>query len=421
MSKTICIKELTYSYGKNAPELINNLNFSAETGSHIIIGPNGSGKSTLIKILASSIPSYTGTIQFNKKELNSISLSDTSKTISYLPQYFSRNFPVTVKEFLSLSDAELDETNDIFGIYSLLSRNITELSGGELQKVNVTRVLLQDTPVILLDEPNTHLDITSQFLLFETIKKLEKTKVIIIVLHDLQMASRYFNNFILIGKYGFNRTGKKTDVFNSAVISEAFHSCVNVVADPVWGGYYVQPVNQYSGTTDGISGKSIPGKNNTGLKIHVVTGGGAGTEVFTELKNLENIYSLKISVGVINKFDTDWFIAKEYGYSVICEKPYSEITETAFKENIESLNNSDLIIYIPHFIGKGNVSNVTGVIEAVKKNISLIVIKNNTVIEYIENDKETENILFQLKQLGKDCEKDNLEEIIGEISSMDDI
>lgn len=420
MNNRIEIDNLSFAYHKKAPLLINGVSCKADSGTQVIIGPNGAGKSTLIKILSLTLKNFSGSIRFDQRDLNSLSLEESRKMISYLPQSFSRNFPVTVQEFLSLSGSDYHPRHDHFNISAILDCNLAELSGGELQKVNLTRVFLQDTPVTLLDEPNMNLDITSQFVLFDTIKKLQKDRIFFIVLHDLQMASRYFEQFILIGKYGFSRTGPKKEIFSSEIMSEAFHSCINVVSDPVWGGYYIQPVNQYSGTSDGkyqtLAAGTSRDPSGKLVSIHVVTGGGSGTEVFTELKRLEFKYPLKISTGVVNKFDTDWFIASEYGFEVVCEKPYSKITPPVSQCNRALIENSDIVLYIPHYIGSGNLCNLEAVCQNARNRDNVYIIGPGDGCFLNESD----TLLKELKNNSRMCEKFNLEEIIEVFLQKDD-
>ena len=200
-----------------------------------IIGPNGAGKSTLIKALIGIIP-HSGKILFNKQpirqQLNRISYVAQKADIDF-------NFPITVKECISLglypktkffkrlSKSDWSKVTDaltLLGLTDLSHRQISQLSGGQFQRVLIARCLVQEADIILLDEPTTYLDLNHQLEILELLKELnQKNKTtIVMVLHDLNLASKY-SDYLLAMKDGeIVKYGTPKEVFNKEMLENCF-------------------------------------------------------------------------------------------------------------------------------------------------------------------------------------------------------
>ena len=175
-----------------------------------IIGPNGAGKSTLIKALIGIIP-HSGKILFNKQpirqQLNRISYVAQKADIDF-------NFPITVKECISLglypktkffkrlSKSDWSKVTDaltLLGLTDLSHRQISQLSGGQFQRVLIARCLVQEADIILLDEPFVGIDSVSEDIIMQTLQTLKQEgKTILIVHHDLSKVPAYFDQVLLL-------------------------------------------------------------------------------------------------------------------------------------------------------------------------------------------------------------------------------
>lgn len=211
------VKNLYTGYDKK--EIIKNINFEIKRGENLcIVGPNGCGKSTLLKSIANIIE-YKGNIKIDGEEVNSLSRLELAKKIGLMSQITQMYFPYTVYETVSLGRyayskgafATLSSEDDEIiidsmkkvGIYELKDKMITELSGGQLQRVFLARVFAQNPDVILLDEPTNHLDFKHQIELLENLNEWVKqnNKIVVGVLHDLNLV-QYFADKVLILKDG---------------------------------------------------------------------------------------------------------------------------------------------------------------------------------------------------------------------------
>lgn len=207
----IKIEKLNVTY--NQSPVLSDINLEINGPSIIgIIGPNGAGKSTLIKAVLNIIAS-TGSAQIDEK----IS-KDNLGNIAYVEQKINidYNFPIKVRECVSLglysklgilrklkkSDwQKVDDALKIVGLEQFSNRQISELSGGQFQRVLIARCLVQEAKYIFLDEPFVGIDSVSEEIIMNTLRNLrEKGHTILIVHHDLRKVHSYFDNVLLLNK-----------------------------------------------------------------------------------------------------------------------------------------------------------------------------------------------------------------------------
>ena len=205
------IKNLTVKY-KDTPAL-DNINVTLSKSKIIgIVGPNGAGKSTLIKAVLNIIPSK-GIIKIDDKlskdQLGSVAYVEQKINIDY-------NFPIKVRECVSLgiypkiglfknlnkSDwQKVDEALKLVGLEEFSNRQISELSGGQFQRVLMARCLVQEAKYIFLDEPFVGIDSVSEEIIMNTLRKLrDNGHTILIVHHDLRKVHAYFDEVLLLNK-----------------------------------------------------------------------------------------------------------------------------------------------------------------------------------------------------------------------------
>lgn len=196
------IKNLSVGYSSAICKGINaNVNRGELVG---LIGKNGSGKSTLIKTILGIEKQLSGQILINNEDINFWSVQKRAKNISVVFSRLSQAPAITVYELialgrlahgkgiskLKLSERELIESSlQLIGINHLRNKLANQLSDGQLQMVMVARAMVQDTQLVVMDEPTSHLDIENQFKIFELIDKLSKKtgKVFIIASHQIDM------------------------------------------------------------------------------------------------------------------------------------------------------------------------------------------------------------------------------------------
>ena len=215
------ITNITLGYDFNV--LCREINATVNPGSFVLfLGANGKGKSTLLRTIAGLQPPISGNIQVEDKIIEEYSIKDLAKKIAFLPSSHEMVEGILVIELLSFSRIPFktwfQNTNNsdmeiIFkvaqqiGIMELLDQSYQTLSDGQKQKVNIARCLVQETPIILLDEPTAHLDIVNKIQIFELIRSLTKEgKTIICTTHDVRDASAYATHYWMIDNNNIFRT-----------------------------------------------------------------------------------------------------------------------------------------------------------------------------------------------------------------------
>ena len=244
----IAIKDLYSGYGDD--DILKGVSLNILNNKlTVIAGPNGCGKSTLLKTISGIIKKTSGSIFIDDVDLSNISPLDRAKRIAYLSQ--NRSVPdIAVKNlvlhgrfpYLSYprryraEDREaVDMALERMGIEGLRDKMVSELSGGERQKVYIAMALAQGSDYLLLDEPTTFLDISHQFQLLDLAKELcSENKSVVMVLHNLESALSIADSFILMDKGKLLFEGSVDDVYSSKLIDKVFNVEIKKESDHWW-------------------------------------------------------------------------------------------------------------------------------------------------------------------------------------------
>ena len=242
----IQVKNLTYTIGQK--EILRNINFQIEKGKiYGILGTNGSGKSTLLKALSRINPVKNGTIFIDKKDINSYSAKKLAQTIAVVPQTnlmfdfsalqialmgripYQKPLYADSKEDFQIVKQAMQRTNT----WHLRDMNAKNLSGGEFQRLIIARALSQQTPLLMLDEPVSSLDIRHQFDIMNLLKEIntQTSATILIIIHDLNLAMKYCDEVILLNKGDLVAKGLSKQVLTQENISTHFGIKVHIDQD----------------------------------------------------------------------------------------------------------------------------------------------------------------------------------------------
>jgi iron complex transport system ATP-binding protein len=277
------IKDVDAHYGST--KILDSINFSASHGELMgIIGPNGSGKTTLLRTISRILKPKVGTILLESRDVQGMKDKEFSRNFASVPQDTTINFDFSALDIVligrnpHLGRLELETEKDIeiarrsmelTNCWRLAERPITELSGGERQLVIIARALTQETKVLLLDEPTSHLDIKYQIEIMELLKRLtaEEKLIVIAVIHDLNLAARYCDRLVLLHEGKIITLGTQTQVLTAENIKNTFGAAVIVKKHALTNQCYVSPV-------------PYPLKHeNKNEVIHLICGGGEGASL----------------------------------------------------------------------------------------------------------------------------------------------
>lgn len=232
--------QLSFRYPSQSFDAVHNVTVEIENGSFTtIIGANGSGKSTFIKLLGGLLGHFTGKLFFQNSDITALKSTQLAKSIAYVPQTPDFLFSMSVEEMVATgcapyldwwgsktADAEkiIRHSLDVCELTHVRHQPVTQLSGGEKQRVWIAKALVQNTPCILLDEPTAHLDIKHQVDVFRLLKSLqsEHNKTIVVACHDLNLASHFGTNAVLFQCGQILSAGKTSEVFTSEIIAQGF-------------------------------------------------------------------------------------------------------------------------------------------------------------------------------------------------------
>lgn len=237
-SKILEVEHVSVRYNDFYP--LHDITFEIYEGElAVIIGPNGAGKTTLLKAILGLVP-YEGSIKIFGKSINELSL-DERLLISYVPQRFDsvQNLPITVEEFLRLSmkpqkdkgvfSKNLQELSQIGGIEKLFKKQLSKLSGGELQRVLIVRALLTKPKFLLFDEPFSGVDKIGERAFFEFIKYAKETfnLTLLMVSHDVYNISKFTDKVVCVN-HKLVCFGKPEEVFLEENIESIFGKSVSI-------------------------------------------------------------------------------------------------------------------------------------------------------------------------------------------------
>lgn len=220
-----------------------------------IVGPNGAGKSSLLALLAGDLEPASGDVELDGIRLSVIEPIELARRRAVLSQSNTVAFPFTVSEVVTMgrypwtaqSSAATDQrvvTNSMEAtdVAHLARRRITTLSGGEAARVALARVLAQETPIVLLDEPTASLDIKHQEMVFDLLRaRAAAGSLIVMVVHDLEAAAAISDRLILMNAGRVVADGRPAEVLSSEVLSDVYDYPLSVKVDPTSGSLEVRP------------------------------------------------------------------------------------------------------------------------------------------------------------------------------------
>jgi iron complex transport system ATP-binding protein len=241
----ITIKDVAYSYGRK--QVLHGIHHAFEPGTFTaIMGKNGSGKTTLLRCMNKMAQGFSGEIHLGESEVRTLTLEELARLTAFVPQGQDAVFGSSVFEtvllgrlpFMTWAPSEtdyrmVDEVLIALQLQHFSTTDIHHISGGERQKVFIARAIAQKTPVILLDEPVTYLDIKHQLEIMALLQQLARQGYnIVMVVHDLNLALSFCSHFLFLKNgrviYGGDQSG-----IDQALVESVFEVQASRMQDAV--------------------------------------------------------------------------------------------------------------------------------------------------------------------------------------------
>jgi iron complex transport system ATP-binding protein len=321
-----------------------------------LVGPNGAGKTTLLRTINGALSPRRGRVRIDGDDVHDLPSRAASRLVATVPQTTTLSFDFSVREAVEMGRtphrsrfgtwrpedaAAVDRAMEQTAVTDLAERPVTEVSGGERQRVLIARALAQETPVVLLDEPTASLDIAHQVRTLELVRRLVREgKTAVAAIHDLNLAAHYCDRLVLLADRSVVAAGAPADVLTEARLREAFEANAVVARHPVTGSVYVTALPETGGDAAG--------------RIHVVGGGGTAASVLYLL----SAAGYTVSVGALNEGDTDTETARHLGLDVVTVPPYAGVDAEARAAVASRVAAADAVVVTDVEVGEGNLPNL---------------------------------------------------------------
>jgi len=329
-----------------------------------LTGPNGSGKATLLRAALGLIIPTGGSVEVFGVPLGDLSVRERAHRLAWVPQEEVLREDVPLSRYVlygryashgtfgreteadrRLVRAALDEV----GLADRAADGLFSLSGGERQRAVLARALSQGAPLLLLDEPTTHLDVGHQLDLLYRVRALVRDRGLTAVaaLHDLNLAARFADRIVVLSRGRRVADGPAADVLSSELLARVWGIDADLRRDAASGLPYLIPrrlvVDRPRQPVPPLLGP-----------VHVVGGGGSASVLLRTLADR----GFDLSVGVVHLLDSDAETAEALGIPAAIEAPFAPLGEASRTRQAELLRRAGAIVVAPFAVGPSNLANL---------------------------------------------------------------
>ncbi|WP_193310111.1 ATP-binding cassette domain-containing protein [Halorubrum halophilum] len=307
------VDDLSVSFG-DVP-VVSGVDLGVERGSLVgLVGPNGAGKTTVLRAIKGTLSPDTGTVRLDGDPTTALSARETGRRVASVPQETTLGFDFRVRQIVEMGrtphlgrfdghgpddERAVREAMADAGVARFADRSITEVSGGERQRVLLARALAQETPSLLLDEPTASLDVTHAVRTLELVRDLvDDGRAALAAIHDLDMAARYCDRIVVLANGGVHAAGPPETVLTATALRAAFDAEAFVGENPATGSPTVTAFD--AAGPDAPTGSDASESNATRRRVHVVGGGRPAARAVARLSAAGHV----VSVGVVPEGDT---------------------------------------------------------------------------------------------------------------------
>jgi iron complex transport system ATP-binding protein len=366
---------VTAGYGPRVA--LREVSFSAGEGEVVgLIGPNGSGKTTAVRVASRALRPSAGRVLIDRRDPYELTGRQAARLVAVVPQEVPATFAFTALEvvlmgrspYLSpLGGGGPDDYRSVrhameeAGVHHLADRNLEELSGGEKQRVILAQALAQDTPVLLLDEPTTHLDPGHVVTILEAVRALaEDGRAVVAVFHDLNLASSSCDRLVALHQGSVVAEGRPEEVITPRFLRDAYGLEAEVYPHFATGRPTVL-----------LGPRLLPRARAPGLpRAHVVGGAGRGGPLIRSLAE----GGFDVTTGVLHAGDTDALVAERLNVERVTVPPFSEVDAGTADDALALMRAAEVVVVADAPYGPGNVGNLRAALRAAEEGSRVVVL-----------------------------------------------
>ena len=332
----IWTENMTVGYGKTP--LIRQIGIHVRAGEIVtLIGPNGAGKSTILRSVIRQLGLLEGTVYLDGMPMKGMGEREIAKRMSILmterihPELMNcedvvgtGRYPYTGRMGLLTAEdrGKVREAMELVHAWDLASRDFSQISDGQKQRILLARAVCQDPSVIVLDEPTSFLDIRHKLELLTILKDLVRRKKVAVLmsLHELDLAQKLSDYIVCVKGEYIERCGTPEEIFTSSYIT----------------GLYGITKGSYYAEFGCLEMEPVKGKP----QVFVIGGNGSGIPVYRRLQRM----GIPFAAGILHENDVDYPIARALASQVISEMPFEPIREETYDRAAEVLASCGQVI-----------------------------------------------------------------------------
>jgi len=365
-----------------------------------LVGPNGSGKTTLVRVASRALRPEGGSVRVAGRDPYAASGREAARLLAVVPQDIAPAFSFSVLETVLMGRTPYlpawggGEPDDwakaraamlAASVQHLADRPVEELSGGERQRVVLAQALAQDAPVLVLDEPTTHLDIRHVLDVLSIVRRLAERdgSAVLAVLHDLNLAGAVCDRIVALHRGEVVTDGRPEEVITSGLLRSVYGVEAEVVPDEATG----HPTVRLGAirTTTSVSGR----------RAHVVGGAGRAAPLIRRLSEA----GYDVSVGVLHESDTDATVAERLNLARVSVPAFSAIDPESAAGCARLMRSADVVIVCDVPFGPGNLENLRLALGAAEAGIRTLLLDQVPIAERDFSGGEATALWGQLREI----------------------
>jgi iron complex transport system ATP-binding protein len=341
-----------------------------------LVGPNGSGKTTVVRVVSRALRPRSGRVEVAGRDPYAMRARAAARLAAVVPQDVATALAFTALEIVLMGRSPYLSpfggggpedyrrarlAMETSGVLHLGDRPLDELSGGERQRVFLAQALAQDAPLLLLDEPTTHLDLKHVVDFLEALRDLARDgRGVLAVFHDLNLASGTCDRLVALDRGEIVAAGPPEELLTPAFVRAVYGVEAEVHPHPATG----RP-------TVSVGPATAPARSPTMPKAHVVGGAGRGAGLIRGLAEA----GLEVTAGVLHATDTDAVVAERLNLERVTVPPFSVVDADAVEEVEAMMARAAVVVVADAPYGPGNVGNLRAVLHAAERGARVVLLE----------------------------------------------